>query len=55
MGASGAKNLAVTQLTDKAIKKILQKGKNAMPPMADILETKENMSLVIQHIKTLRK
>jgi len=55
MGASGAKDLSVSQLTDKAIKKILQKGKNAMPPMADILETKENMSLVIQHIKTLRK
>jgi uncharacterized protein YdaU (DUF1376 family) len=41
--------------SDKQIKKILQKGKNAMPPMSAILETEENMDFVIQHIKTLRK
>jgi mono/diheme cytochrome c family protein len=55
MGGSGAKDLSKSQLSDKQIKKILQKGKNAMPPMSAILETEENMDFVIQHIKTLRK
>lgn len=55
MGASGAKDLSESHLSDKQIKKILQKGKNAMPPMSAILENEENMDLVIQHIKTLRK
>jgi len=55
MGGSGAKDLSESQLTDKQIKKILRKGKNAMPPMSAILETDENMDFVIQHIKTLRK
>ena len=55
MGASGAKDLSESHLSDKQIKKILQKGKNAMPPMSAILENEENMDFVIQHIKTLRK
>jgi hypothetical protein len=55
MGGSGAKDLSESHLSDKQIKKILQKGKNAMPPMSAILENDENMELVIQHIKTLRK
>jgi mono/diheme cytochrome c family protein len=55
MGGSGAKDLSKSQLSDKQIKKILQKGKNAMPPMSAILENEENMDYVIQHIKTLRK
>jgi hypothetical protein len=55
MGASGAKDLSESRLSDKQIKKILQKGKNAMPPMSAILENEENMEFVIQHIKTLRK
>ncbi len=55
MGGSGAKDLSQSRLGDKQIKKILQKGKNAMPPMSAILENEENMELVIQHIKTLRK
>ncbi len=55
MGGSGAKDLSKSHLSDTQIKKILQKGKNAMPPMSAILETEENMDFVIQHIKTLRK
>jgi mono/diheme cytochrome c family protein len=55
MGASGAKDLSESRLSDKQIKKILQKGKNAMPPMSAILENEENMEFVIQHIKMLRK
>ncbi len=55
LGLSGAKDLSESKLTDPQIKTILQKGKNAMPPMSSILETEENMEVVIQHIKTLRK
>ena len=55
LGASGAKDLTMSTLSDGQVKKILKKGKNAMPPMSAILENKENMDLVIQHIKTLRK
>ena len=55
MWASGAKDLSESRLSDKQIKKILQKGKNAMPPMSAILENEENMEFVIQHIKMLRK
>lgn len=55
LGASGAKNLTMSTLTDSQVKQILKKGKNAMPPMAEILENKENIELVIQHLKTLRK
>jgi mono/diheme cytochrome c family protein len=55
LGASGAKDLSVSTLTDGQVKKILKNGKNAMPPMSAILETAENMTFVMQHIKTLRK
>ena len=55
LGASGAKDLTQSQLSDAQIKRILKKGKNAMPPMADILENSENIDVVIAHIKSLRK
>jgi cytochrome c6 len=55
LGASGAKDLTMSTLTDRQVLHILKQGKNAMPPMSTILENKENMELVIQHIKTLRK
>ncbi|MEY3592845.1 MAG: hypothetical protein RLZZ38_1839, partial [Bacteroidota bacterium] len=34
---------------------MIKKGKNAMPPMQALLETQENINLVAQHIKGLRK
>jgi cytochrome c6 len=55
LGASGAKDLTMSTLSDGQVKRILKNGKNAMPPMSAILENEENMDLVIQHIKTLRK
>lgn len=55
LGASGAKDLTQSQLSDAQIKRILKKGKNAMPPMADILENSENIDAVVTHIKSLRK
>lgn len=55
LGASGAKDLTLSKLSDNQIKTIFKKGKNAMPPMADILENNENIDVVIEHIKSLRK
>jgi hypothetical protein len=34
---------------------MIKKGKNAMPPMEALLENAENIELVVQHIKGLRK
>lgn len=55
LGASGAKDLTMSKLSDQEIEKILMNGKNAMPPMKVILENKENLNLVINHVKSLRK
>ena len=55
LGSSGAKDLSVSKLNDKQIEKIIRKGKNAMPSQEAILETDENIKLVIEHLKTLRK
>lgn len=54
LGSSGAKDLSVSKLNDKQIEKIIRKGKNAMPSQEAILETDENIKLVIEHVKTLK-
>lgn len=54
LGASGAKDLSSSTLNDAAILKILKEGKNAMPPMNDLLVNNENIQLVLAHIKKLR-
>ncbi len=55
LGASGAKDLTMSKLSDEEIEKIIVNGKNAMPPMKVILENKENLALVIKHVKSFRK
>jgi len=55
LGSSGAKDLSVTKLNDKEIEKIIREGKNAMPSQEAVLETEENIQLVIEHVKSLRK
>ena len=55
LGASGAKDLSVSKLSAKEIENIINNGKNAMPPMNVLLENKENIDLVIKHVKSLRK
>lgn len=55
LGSSGAKDLSQSSLTDARIDQMIKKGKNAMPPMQALLETQENINLVAQHIKRLRK
>ena len=55
LGASGAKDLPSSKLKDKEIENIINNGKNAMPPMKLLLESKENIELVVKHVKLLRK
>ena len=55
LGSSGAKDLSKSTLSKQEISEILSKGKNAMPPMSALLETKENQDLVISHVLALRK
>jgi mono/diheme cytochrome c family protein len=55
LGSSGAKDLSASKLNDKQIEKIIRKGKNAMPSQEAILETDENIKLVIEHVKSLKK
>lgn len=54
LGSSGAKDLSVSKLSDQQIEQIIRKGKNAMPAQEAVLETDENIKLVIEHVKTLK-
>jgi mono/diheme cytochrome c family protein len=54
LGSSGAQDLSVSKLSDQQIEQIIRKGKNAMPSQEAVLETDENIKLVIEHVKTLK-
>jgi mono/diheme cytochrome c family protein len=55
LGSSGAKDLSKSILSIAEINEILANGKNAMPPMNELLQTKENKELVVNHVLSLRK
>jgi cytochrome c6 len=55
LGNSGAKNLALSRITDGQIRTILEEGKNAMPSMAFLMEQAAEMDSVIAYVKKLRK
>jgi mono/diheme cytochrome c family protein len=55
LGSSDAKDLSVSKLSGKEIEKIIREGKNSMPSQEAVLETEENIQLVIEHVKSLRK
>lgn len=55
LGSSGAKDLSKSTLSIAEINEILANGKNAMPPMKELLGTKENQELVVNHVLSLRK
>jgi len=54
LGASGAKDLTASRLGEPALTKIINEGKNGMPPMKELLGNNENIQLVINHVKKLR-
>ena len=55
LGASGAKDLTVSTLSDQEVLQRINEGKNGMPPMKSALETKENVSAVAEYVKGMRK
>ena len=55
LGASGAKDLSASKLSDQDILHIIKKGKGAMPSMKALLETDQNINLVLSHIKGFRR
>lgn len=55
LGVSGAKDLTKSTLSDQEIKVMIETGKNAMPPMKDLLESDENITAVTEYIKGMRK
>lgn len=52
---SGAKDLSVSHLSDAEIMEIIKNGKNGMPPVSEIAESKQNMQEVVGYVKGLRK
>jgi len=55
LGNSGAKDLSVSRFSDAEIVQIIQEGKNAMPPLAELMESKQEMDSVVEYVKRLRK
>ena len=55
LGSSGAKDLSETSLSDKALFSIISKGKKSMPAMVNLFKDSSEISLVISHLKTLKK
>lgn len=54
-GLSGAKDLSVSNLTEKEVLEIVRNGKNGMPPFGAILGNNTAIGKVIEHVKSLRK
>jgi mono/diheme cytochrome c family protein len=55
LGASGAKDLTRSSLDSIQVVAIINNGKNAMPPMKELLETHDNVGKVVAHVLKLRK
>ncbi|MEY3742342.1 MAG: hypothetical protein RL371_1245 [Bacteroidota bacterium] len=55
LGSSGAKDLSKSVLADQQVLQIIKNGKGAMPSMKALLETEDNIHLVLSHIKALRR
>jgi mono/diheme cytochrome c family protein len=55
LGASGAKDLSLSKLDGNQVVQMIKNGKNAMPPMKDLLGSEANIDLVAAHVIKLRK
>jgi cytochrome c6 len=55
LGVSGAKDLTQSTLSDTELIKMIETGKNAMPPMKDPLGSEANIKAVTEYIKGLKK
>lgn len=55
LGLSGAFDLSKSGLTIEDVKKVLNEGRNGMPPMKEILSSQENVEKVAEYTIELRK
>jgi len=55
LGSSGAKDLSKSVLADQQVLQIIKNGKGAMPSMKALLETEDNIHLVLSHVKAIRR
>jgi cytochrome c5 len=52
---SGAADLTVSTMNEDALKKIIEEGKNAMPPFKLLIESDSLLQQTIDYVITLRK
>jgi len=55
LGVSDAKDLSKSNLSDKEVENIINKGKNGMPPFQHTIESDSTLIELIEHIKLLRE
>ena len=54
LGAAGAKDLTQSKLSSVEIQNIIEKGKNGMPPMKELLGSKKNITAVTEYVLRMR-
>lgn len=55
LGSSGAKDLKSSMLPDSEIKRQINDGKGAMPPLKAVIDSDEDIDSIIVYIKTFRR
>ena len=55
LGVSEAKDLSKSKLTNLQIEDVINKGKGAMPPFKQAIESDSTLIELVDHIKTLRE
>jgi cytochrome c6 len=54
LGAAGAKDLTLSKLSSAEVQNRIEKGKNGMPPMKELLGSKENISAMTEYVLRMR-
>ena len=55
LGNSGAKDLTKSLFTVAQIKEIVSEGKNAMPPLGELIANPAEMDSIVRYVLSLRK
>lgn len=55
LGASDAKDLSKSSITEEQIKNIINRGQGAMPPFEHAIESDSTLIELVDHVKSLRK
>ena len=54
LGAAGAKDLTQSKLSSVEVQKRIEKGKNGMPPMKELLGSKKNITSMTEYVLRMR-